>query len=416
MKYKTGSILECNNSDVTLGKFLDSGGNGVVYYVEKITNKTTKEDIKGKFVIKILYKTSKKRVERFKREIDFLVKYNSKIDGLIKIIDYKFDIIKDCYWYVMDECTSINFSSYTLLDKLNFLLDVGNTISVLHKIDNKGFSHRDIKPSNIMINNGKAVLLDYGLLWDVSNPRITDNGERVGPILIAPPELRDPHLTTDFRPSDVYLFAKVIWIYITKKEEGFLGEYRRENKLHYLNCEDFGVTTLEPIQLLLEKCTWDDYKQRIGIDECIDYLKRQISILNGSIKKDELEEFQRQEICKKYIKNSRKISSEFELNDANILDYFKSLPLGTTIQISGERNYQVNFQMFYKLDNGLYCINTQSSFYKSLYFNVLSTSFNNDKNELVFKLGNVDSTILLKHSPSKPSDVLRRTSTISITY
>lgn len=120
-----------------------------------------------------------------------------------------------------------------------------------------------------------------------SNPtpreRLTGLNERVGPYKIMPPELErvQTDLDLDFKPSDVYLFSKVLWMTLKGDNIGFRGQYQRGEVQIYLNKEDYdNVITLEPIHKLMEEATFEEMGKRISIQKCIEYLELQRKILN----------------------------------------------------------------------------------------------------------------------------------------
>lgn len=88
-------------------------------------------------------------------------------------------------------------------------------------------------------------------------------------------------LDLDFKPSDVYLFSKVLWMTLKGDNIGFRGQYQRGEVQIYLNKEDYdNVITLEPIHKLMEEATFEEMGKRISIQKCIEYLELQRKILN----------------------------------------------------------------------------------------------------------------------------------------
>ena len=165
------------------------------------------------------------------------------------------------------------------------VIKVGKDIcSALMLCDSKNIVHRDIKPENILILGNRLVLSDFGLYWGIEEERLTEFNERIGPYKIMPPELENVQtdLDLDFRPSDVYLFAKVLWMTLKGDNIGFRGQYQRGDVQIFLNKENFGdVITLEPIHKLIEQATFEDMNKRISIHQCIDYLELQRNLLDG---------------------------------------------------------------------------------------------------------------------------------------
>lgn len=283
-------IYKGNSYEFTLGKSVGKGGNGRVFEVN-ISNSQCKEDC----VVKILSLNKWKdkdlkelRYKRFHKEIHKVLELQNDISGIMKIIDFQCPSKmqeKSGAWYLMYKAESFNkFCIENNIDskrKIEYLLELCNILVRLHE---HGYSHRDIKIDNLLILNNQLMLADFGLIWNIEDSRITGEDERLGPFYIGPPELenRDIYME-DFRPSDVYLFAKVVWMVVKNDSIGFRGEYKRDNKQFYLNASKYGITTFEPIHKLLEKSTKFNMNERINIKECRELIIAQLSILNEGI-------------------------------------------------------------------------------------------------------------------------------------
>ena len=275
-----------NSYEFTVGDKIGCGGNGSVYLVNNLKPNTDRV-----YVVKILSLnrwankyTKKKRYNRFKKEIDTVLKLHEQIPGIMGIVDFYYpDVFKgnEDVWYMMPKAQSFKqFNRNNHIDimkKLECLIELCSTICELH---HKGYSHRDIKVDNILVLDGRLKLADFGLIWNIDDRRITNEGERVGPYYIGPPELENTDLNIDdFRPSDVYLFAKLVWEIIKNDFIGFRGEYKRNNEQFYLNPKEYGVRSFEPLHKLLEQSTKINMSERMDINNCRNLLIDQLSII-----------------------------------------------------------------------------------------------------------------------------------------
>ena len=274
-----------NKYKFTIGNKIGHGGNGNVYLVNDL-----EPHIDGDYVVKILslkkwrnIETKKKRYNRFKKEIDTVLELQGQILGIMEIVDFYYpDDFEENeqVWYVMPKAQSFKqFNQNECIDtkkKLEYLIELCSTLCELH---DKGYSHRDIKVDNILVLDDRLKLADFGLIFSVNDSRITNDGERVGPYYIGPPELESMDISIDdFRPSDVYLFSKLVWEIIKNDFIGFRGEYKRDNEF-YLNPKEYGVMSFEPLHRLLEQSTKIDMSERIDINNCRYLLTEQLSII-----------------------------------------------------------------------------------------------------------------------------------------
>lgn len=280
-----------NNKIYEVGKKLGQGGNGKVFKAKEVNTKFDKYAIKF-FSCSRGKEKRKERYNRFQREVEVLKKLKD-VNGVINIIDYnlpEFDKLdKEKAWYLMPLCNKYDCSKgKNIIEKLSQMLSLANIIKEIHK---EGLAHRDIKPDNILLLNGKIILSDFGLVWVDQDNRLTCIDEKVGPYKILPPELENiqPDMDIDYRKSDVYLFAKVLWIVLKNDPNGFRGRYNRGDKQIYLDKNIYEANTLGYIHKLMEEATDDNPFKRITIEKCIDYIKKQIDILNikeGDISKE----------------------------------------------------------------------------------------------------------------------------------
>lgn len=289
------------------------GGNGGVYEVELIGKKLPYPVVVKFFEYNKNPHEREKRYQRFLEEIKVVREQLNGIDGIMEILD------ADCpahvpgqgeqAWYMMRKAEEYPICRKRKLGyKLKDMLRLAHILDILH---DKGYAHRDIKPENLLILDGKLCLSDFGLVWTEDRPeRLTDAQDRVGPYLILPPELEhvDVEANIDFYPSDVYLFAKVLWMAIKEDSFGFRGQYKRSNRQVYLQKSLYEVKTLEPVHRLIEQATYYEIEKRISIKECIAYLEQQIAILEDEpvkrLPEDELNALCHAEVSRTFVEQT----------------------------------------------------------------------------------------------------------------
>lgn len=299
---------------------LGKGGNGAVYDIEA-------EEIEYPVVAKFFeYEGVEKemRYNRFKKEIEFAYKMR-EVDGIIPIIDKNLPQntpkSKDEAWFLMPKAKPYKVNKSNLItDKIDDMMRLAQILKSLHQ---KNCAHRDIKPENILILNDKLMLSDYGLVWESEEDRLTKTNERIGPYRILPPELEHvlPEPEIDFRLSDVYLFAKVLWMTLKEDNIGFRGQYTRGDAQIYLQREKYSVSTFEPIHRLLEETTNGKPHDRINIDKCMEYLKLQKEVLvyneYGPSFEEKINQFKYDEYSKEIIEQSS--PSELSYTEKNTI-------------------------------------------------------------------------------------------------
>lgn len=277
-KYK-GELYSFFRNEKSIG----SGDNGAVYEVELDEAENVKFPVVAKF-FEYEGRDKEKRYNRFKKEIIALSELQDVV-GIMEVIDKQCPLnvpqSRDEAWYLMPRA-----NPYKLIRKSNIypkILEMLQLARIIQSLHERKRAHRDIKPENILVLNGELVLSDFGLYWGLEEERLTELNERIGPYKIMPPEFENVQtdLDLDFRPSDVYLFSKVLWMTLKGDNIGFRGQYQREDVQIYLAKENYdNVVTLEPIHKLMEESTCEEMEKRISIQRCIEYLELQCKILN----------------------------------------------------------------------------------------------------------------------------------------
>ena len=277
-------------------KKIGSGGNGEVYSVDILEASEDLPKVKGyvvKFLVVNLSDDSevKKRYARFEKEINNVISFQGNISNIIPIYDASIFINgnQEHLWYLMPLAELYIPKRYDILQRLLHMFQLGMCIKQLHAL---GYAHRDIKPKNLLLFNDVLCLSDFGLVWNIDNneEHITEVNDRLGPQAIRPPELQPVEKldSIDYRQSDVYLFAKTIWMVLKCNNCGFPSEYSRANCTVYIDKNELFVDTAEPLHKLMIEATRDNYWERCNIDDCLKYLGEQVRVIKGDVTREEL--------------------------------------------------------------------------------------------------------------------------------
>lgn len=227
-----------------------------------------------------------RRYKRFCKEIQVQKNLAELMSGVLSVNDYSFPEVyssRNPAWFTMPKAKQFSiFRQHNIQHKLEELIELGGIIKQLHE---QHMAHRDIKPENVLIYQNHMCLSDYGLVWVDGENALTQSSERMGPIRIMPPELEacEDINECDYRKSDVYLFAKVSWMYIKEDNNGFRGPYVRGSHQIYLEKEAYGCVSFEPIHLMMLGATKDNWEERIDISECLELLRQQLMMVCGSL-------------------------------------------------------------------------------------------------------------------------------------
>lgn len=346
-----------NHISFTLMDEIGSGENGKVYNVNIVEGKQwlkencseiDTEQLVVKFfsVDKRDKKLREERYRRFCNEIITLNKMGTSIHGIIPIIDFYY--VKECpkkndeAWYIMPKAQPKKINSKEKIENiLSDMLQLAETINFIHQHD---IVHRDIKPDNILIYKNRICLCDFGLVY-VESEALTQTGEKVGPLKILPPEMDgmwEPIRGYDYKPSDVYLFVKVVWMYIKGDYYGFRGEYRRGDSQIYLEKTKFNIKTFEPIHEMLEGGTKTKYMDRISIEDCISLLKKQLSVCDGTMDAKQLQEYIYKENML-YFKNTE-IPNIVSYNEENTIKKFMEQSIDGYLFVISDGNSSIEIE------------------------------------------------------------------------
>lgn len=305
------------------------GGNGEVYAVDIVACDEILSREK-EYVIKFLKVEShdineiQKRKKRFKKEIQYVCSLQEEINEIIPIYDSSIfcEVDQECLWYLMPLAKPYSPQMYDISERLKHMVHLGYCIKSLHEL---GYAHRDIKPRNLLIYNGNLCLSDFGLGWNVNDidEHITEVNDCLGPHAIRPPELQPVEKidNIDYRSSDIYLFAKTIWMVLLSNNNGFPAEYSRSNDLIYIDKNKIQVETAEPLHKLMIEATKSNYWERCSIENCLSYLNEQMRVITGEISQNQLIRWKYEE----QVKRNRDVVTTDEKNYRNPSSIIKIL-------------------------------------------------------------------------------------------
>ena len=186
IKLKKGQSLNTAFETYTIKKQLSQGGNGKVYQAVQGEGENV--------AIKVVYRLTGSKANRFKNEIGFCEKYSNK--NIIRIIDHG-AIDAELVFYVMP------MAKETLRERIkNGILPNDaeeifiNIMQGLEYAHSKKAYHRDIKPENILFldDSNTAIIADFGIAHFCEDDMIADiktkSTDRLANFQYAAPEQR----------------------------------------------------------------------------------------------------------------------------------------------------------------------------------------------------------------------------------
>ncbi|MFC1650602.1 protein kinase [Candidatus Latescibacterota bacterium] len=185
---------------------LGQGGMASVYLAREI-------DLDREVAIKVLPKAflhDKNFIDRFKREARIAA--NLEHPNIISI--FQISIEEELCYIVMNYVKGMNLaeeiSSIGTLSSDNIVIWGSEICSALSYAHKNGVIHRDLKPENIMINqNGRIVVMDFGIARAVQDISLTQTGTVIGSPLYMSPELAKGE-KIDAR-SDIYSIGIILY-------------------------------------------------------------------------------------------------------------------------------------------------------------------------------------------------------------
>ncbi len=210
-----GEPVELHPGDCLAGRYrilsvLGSGGMATVY---KATDLRLKRDVAIKVVLPELRKNWK-TLQRFMREAQAMAALDSP--RVVPVYDVGQD--GDRYFMVMkliDAPSLADLLELGAIPEHRALALVASVVEGLRDLHAKGIVHRDVKPSNVVVEDGdRPMLLDFGIVLEVGEPSLTQEGMLVGtPHYMAPEQIFTP-TQVDGR-ADLYAVGVLLFEVLT---------------------------------------------------------------------------------------------------------------------------------------------------------------------------------------------------------
>ncbi|WP_455031656.1 serine/threonine-protein kinase [Oribacterium sp.] len=326
-----GKEFEIDAKRYTFIEHLDNGGSSNIWIAET-ENK--------KYAIKILEAEDNKKIERFKKEIEFCE--NTKHDNLITV--YSHGEINNKLCYVMELYES-NFSELikngiSLEKGFDYIFQICSALEFLH---NNNVIHRDLKPKNILVEKDKMVLADLGIAH-FENSSITSKDDLLANRGYAAPEQKIKGLSKNITTAvDIFSLGLIInEIFTRKKPEG--SNFTLISDLY---------PWLIDVDGLVERCIRQNPAERPNIKEVslelklkFEELKDEITLIKENLK-EHFEEIDSSKDCDSEIKE--KIIEQASKDILTAKYFFEN----KTAEELEKYNHNYNCNIHYKLDSVL---------------------------------------------------------------
>ncbi len=192
---------------------LGEGGMGAVYHAKQLS-------LDRSVAVKVLpvdLARNKNFIQRFEREAKSLARINHP--NILQIYDFGDDPQLGLYFMIIEFVEGLDLGEVLnrrgLLDQVEVLDLLRQSVMGLEAAAEKNVIHRDIKPDNLMISgNGLVKVSDFGLAKGyVAQVGVTAAGVRVGTPAFMSPEQCDG-VEVDFR-SDIYNLGATVFLCLT---------------------------------------------------------------------------------------------------------------------------------------------------------------------------------------------------------
>lgn len=144
-------------------------------------------------------------------------------------------------------------------DPLQVMLQVADGLDEIHRA---GLVHRDLKLPNVMLTaQGRAVIVDFGLVLDPSQTRVTRQGAFVGTFMVGAPEVL--HLEKAVQATDWYAWGLNLYLLCEGRFPFTFPELMAVTKHHPLPEPRFQkLADDSPLASLIRRCLAEDPAER----------------------------------------------------------------------------------------------------------------------------------------------------------
>lgn len=198
-------------------KKVGQGGTAAVY---KARDQQNGEIVAIKFLMipeQALERERKQRLRRFLNEAETmsLLQHPQIVSVYAIFEDPSCNFLVLEYFEAQDLKSYIDSHQPPEIEILSYLIQIAKALAYAHQ---QGVIHRDIKPENVLIANGQAKLLDFGIAKADADDsqQVTTDGTLLGTVAyMSPEQLHSSRLTT--YQSDIYSFGALMYESLTRQ-------------------------------------------------------------------------------------------------------------------------------------------------------------------------------------------------------
>lgn len=190
---------------------LGQGGMGKVY---KVFDPQTQQELALK--VNFCGDASSKAAIRFRREAKTMIAL--KHPGIVKAYDIGCE--NNQMFFTMDLVKGVSLKELqlstpmTIKQSVNFIIKVCDIMDYAHR---NGVVHRDLKPANIMVDNGKPIIMDFGLAKVAeASQKLSKTGVMMGTLRYMPPEQVEGRHSATTAQSDLYSIGAILYELLTR--------------------------------------------------------------------------------------------------------------------------------------------------------------------------------------------------------